>query len=95
MWEFPGGKLKEDESIPAGIERELAEELHLRTIQTGEVLCRICREGIEVHFIEVTVTGEPALFEHQAVRWCAVSELKSIPLCPADEVFVNEKLLDT
>ena len=37
-WEFPGGKLKPDESKDEGIRRELSEELRLEVVSVGETL---------------------------------------------------------
>lgn len=37
LWEFPGGKVEENEVIYSALEREIEEELGCRIVTTGEV----------------------------------------------------------
>lgn len=94
FWEFPGGKLRDGESIFDATRRELAEELKVEVINIGESLFEASDPGSEflIEFVEVEVQGEPKAIEHQEVRWCSQAELASLSLAPADEKFVRERL---
>lgn len=89
LWEFPGGKLLDGESLETAIRRELLEELALDDLQVGEVLRSIETESIRIHFLTVTCADEPECIEHSALRWCTVAQLTALPLCPTDERFVR------
>lgn len=95
LWEFPGGKLHEDESISEAVARELAEELAVQTTDVGEVLfSRIdARSGFEILFLRASIKGEPVALEHSAIMWCDPAQLLSYPLAPSDHAFVSFFLL--
>ena len=89
LWEFPGGKLDEGESVAEAAARELDEEMELRVEAVGRHLESV-RDGdspFVIEFHEVTVTGEPTPHEHERIGWFAPSELEAMPLAPADRAF--------
>ena len=92
LWEFPGGKVQQEELLEEAIIRELREELNLIVDIVGQQLGRITEEKIAIHFLDVSVTGQMLLREHQDARWCTPAELLDLPLCPIDERFVREIL---
>jgi (d)CTP diphosphatase len=91
LWEFPGGKVQADESIPEAVGRELAEELAVHTTDVGKVLfSRVDqRSGFEILFLHATIEGEPVALEHSAIVWCEPTQLLSYPLAPSDHVFAS------
>ncbi|WP_420125508.1 (deoxy)nucleoside triphosphate pyrophosphohydrolase [Longimicrobium sp.] len=91
LWEFPGGKVHADESIPEAVSRELAEELAVQTTEVGEVLfSRVDqRSGFEILFLHATVEGEPVALEHSEIVWCEPAQLLSYPLAPSDHAFAS------
>lgn len=80
-WEFPGGKAEPGESEPEALERELLEELGVRT----RALERLpgawaVRPGLELRFWAAElVDGDPRpLLEHDELRWLGADELDSV-----------------
>ena len=89
LWEFPGGKLHDGESVTDAIRRELWEELHVEPARVGPVRATIPDKGstFVITFVDVQIRGEPRSTEHEAVEWVTVSELVRYPLAPSDLAF--------
>lgn len=89
LWEFPGGKLEDGESIQEAAQRELAEELGVVVNSCGEQLFVIADPDspfvIEFHPIEIQ--GEPVCLEHAALAWVKVSAMLALDLAPSDQRF--------
>ncbi len=87
-WEFPGGKIEPGETPEESLERELREELAIQ-VSIGEFLCSAFYEGEGVS-LELLVyrvqrlKGEPALIEHQDIRWVRPNELAALDLADSD-----------
>ena len=86
MWEFPGGKLDEGETLASAARRELREELDLEVVAVGETRLVVRDPGspFAIHFVEVEVQGTPIPHEHAELRWCSPEELTGMRLAPAD-----------
>jgi A/G-specific adenine glycosylase len=88
LWEFPGGKQEEGESIPATIRREMAEELAI-TVEVGEELIRLDhayshkRLRFVVHLCR-WLAGEPQPLASQQVRWVEPADLDAYPFPAAN-----------
>lgn len=91
LWEFPGGKVLEDETRNDAVRRELAEELELEATDVGDVLYSAADDGSPylIEFVETRATGTPVLHEHSEVGWFTVSELGRLALAPADARFTS------
>ena len=91
LWEFPGGKLDEDESPADAAHRELEEELSLSVTRVAAALHTVQDPGspFAIHFHPVSVRGEPVALEHEEVGWFTLKELQGMALAPADERFVR------
>lgn len=87
-WEFPGGKIEENESPQEALMREINEEMNCK-IEIGDKVEHTVYEydfGI-VHlttYICKLIEGEPKLTEHVSIKWLLPSELNSLDWAPAD-----------
>jgi 8-oxo-dGTP diphosphatase len=91
LWEFPGGKTHQGESLAAALKRELSEELAVPTVHVGEPLYQAVdiTAGVEVVFIPAEIQGEPEAREHSSIVWCAREDLLSYSLAPSDRRFAE------
>lgn len=95
LWEFPGGKVQENESDFDAVRRELSEELNVRTVEVGDTLCEVPDPGTEflIVFKDVSIIGDPQALEHATLCWATPLEMIGFRLAPSDEVFVHRYLL--
>lgn len=91
LWEFPGGKMDQGESIQQAVTRELAEELNVETQGVGQVLFVATDDlsGYEIQFVPTRIFGEPVALEHSEITWCDRNHLISYALAPSDEAFAK------
>ena len=87
-WEFPGGKIEDDESPEAALAREIEEELGIRItvrahLDTTTHTYPFASVTLDTYFAEIR-DGEPFPSEHSELRWCAAGELKDLDWAPAD-----------
>ncbi|WP_297216696.1 (deoxy)nucleoside triphosphate pyrophosphohydrolase [uncultured Desulfovibrio sp.] len=94
FWEFPGGKLEQNERPLDALCRELREELTIHVQRAA--FWRLAEHdyperGIHVrlHFFHVTAfLGTPCRAEGQTLRWVHASEALTLPFLPADRAIV-------
>lgn len=78
-WEFPGGQVRAGETPEQALERELAEELGVRT-RTGTLVCSVLYHN-EMIFLDLIVyrsslvTGNFTLTDHREMAWVSPSDL--------------------
>jgi len=92
-WEFPGGKVADNESPYDGLVRELREELgievHAAEPITAYTHCYPDR-NVLLDLWQVTLyEGTPTSVEGQAIKWVAVSELEQAGLLDADKPMIE------
>lgn len=92
-WEFPGGKITQDESLEECIIREIDEELSMNIVICGKldpVEYDYGHKQVRLYpFICDTIDELPFLSEHLAYRWIKDEDLKSIDFCEADLVVAS------
>ena len=89
LWEFPGGKQEENETIKECIVREISEELDVKCV-VEDFLLEVVKEYAHGEFklevykarIEDCSTLKPLV--HQALRWVKIKELDDYEFPPAD-----------
>ncbi|HOS48866.1 MAG TPA: (deoxy)nucleoside triphosphate pyrophosphohydrolase [Bacteroidia bacterium] len=94
LWEFPGGKIEENEEAKFALEREIKEELNINISSL-------------IPFIDYTYYGENMILEmqsfkcfsadtithltdHDRVEWIKACDIDHYPLAPADLVIAEE-----
>jgi 8-oxo-dGTP diphosphatase len=83
-WEFPGGKLEENESSKEALVRELHEELGIKVI-SANLWFQHTHQYPDKHVnLEIclvsTFRGEPYSKEKQTLAWVGLEEVSSFPL---------------
>jgi 8-oxo-dGTP diphosphatase len=95
-WEFPGGKIKEQESPETCLVREVMEELGLR-VTVGLALQNVnhayAEFSVTLHpFLCTIAAGAITLHEHKAVKWLPPTRLLSLDWAAADLPIIAEYL---
>ena len=95
-WEFPGGKVEQDETAEACVIRELKEELGLKVKIIKAMVPAVHINGSQqirlIPFLCSIVSGEITLVEHKACRWLHPAELMDLDWAPADIPVVQQYL---
>ena len=92
-WEFPGGKIEENETPQETVVREIREEL--------DAVIEVSHYGVGVEYdypdFHLSMDclfcslkeGKIRLLEHEAARWLRLNELRQVNWLPADELVVG------
>ena len=88
LWEFPGGKVEPEETLPRCLRREIQEELGFR-VKVGEFITSIDHAythfKITLHAFECTVvSGEPQALQVEDFKWVRLSELGKFAFAKTD-----------
>jgi len=95
FWEFPGGKVEDNESFLECLLREIKEELSI-DVQIHWPLSPAVFPYAEDKVVKLFpfvcswIAQEISLLEHQEVRWVGKEELLHLNWAPADRPIVNE-----
>lgn len=93
-WEFPGGKIEDNETPELCIVRELKEELSIDFLIREKLSTVVHDYGhiiVEmIPFLGITSSSKIILFEHLALEWVLPEQLLSFDLAPADIPIVKE-----
>ena len=93
QWEFPGGKVRNGEDLPAAVRRELEEELAIQAEVGGEVFRlrhRYPDRYVEVIFFAITnYHGEVRNQVFEALEWALRAKLPEYNFLEADRELVD------
>ena len=93
-WEFPGGKIEENETPEEAIVREIYEELNTEIIVDG-FLTTVEYDYPQFHLLMDCFwcsikEGHLQLVEHEAAKWLPLKNLRQVRWLPADILVVEE-----
>ncbi|HEV8335186.1 MAG TPA: (deoxy)nucleoside triphosphate pyrophosphohydrolase [Candidatus Polarisedimenticolia bacterium] len=95
-WEFPGGKVKEGETVASALVRELEEELGIAVpagrLAAVETIRHRYPGGpeVEIHFFAVSeFSGEPLNRAFEKIAWVAPADLPGYDFLEADRPLVG------
>jgi 8-oxo-dGTP diphosphatase len=93
LWELPGGKVRDGESPPAALIRELREELGIETEVGDPVTFAVHEEPgrriLLLFYNAEILAGEPQSLEGQALAWVPPRRLVDYDTPPADAQLVQ------
>lgn len=95
-WEFPGGKVRTDESLEQALTRELREELGATLVKSREIgsvrhQYGTTTEELEIHFFVAEIAElaiQPAVFEQ--VAWVLPKELSQYDFLAANRELIAQ-----
>ena len=93
-WEFPGGKVENDETPEQCLKRELKEEFDI-DVSVGEYLgsSTYHYDHISIELMAYRtfwVGGSMSLKDHDDFKWVSVGQLENYDFAPADIPFVEK-----
>lgn len=91
-WEFPGGKVDEDETHEDALRREISEELNTGISRVRKIFYTshtYPERIVELHFYRGELTGEPQPMLGQDIRWITREEFGALDFPPADAELID------
>lgn len=94
LWEFPGGKKEDNETLEECLVREIKEELGI-DIMVGDFLCSVkhlinCQYAIELFaFKAVALSHKFRLKDHDEIKWVNIEDLQTYNFFEPDRVIVK------
>ena len=87
-WEFPGGKVKQNETLKEALSREILEELNVNI----EIHSKVAKERYQDHEINIVlhyymcslIDNDIVLSEHEAIEWVKKQDFLKYEFVPGD-----------
>ncbi len=94
LWEFPGGKQNEGESLEECLVREIEEETGLRVVvgeKKRDVVHHYTDQSVHLHFFSCRpIEGDPRPIGCADIAWIRPEEFADYAFPPADEPVVSD-----
>ena len=96
-WEYPGGKLENDEKEDDALKRELKEEFSIEA-SIGKYLTESFYEYDSINinlkaYLVDSFSGDFKLADHDKIEWIKIEDTKKYDFAPAD-IPINDYLLE-
>ncbi|NKF52253.1 8-oxo-dGTP diphosphatase MutT [Shewanella sp. WXL01] len=97
-WEFPGGKVEQDETVTQALIRELAEEVNLKVADSTPFM-EISHDYpdkhvlLDIHLV-TNFSGEAKGLEQQQIAWVDINELKNYQFPEANKPILDKLLAE-
>ena len=96
-WEFPGGKIENNETQQECLKRELKEELNI-DVAVGKLCTEVIHDYGDVNINLIVyyctiVEGEISISVHDRYKWVRINDLLEYKLLPAD-IPVAKKVME-
>ncbi|QBF83243.1 8-oxo-dGTP diphosphatase MutT [Shewanella maritima] len=97
-WEFPGGKVEQDETVTQALIRELAEEVNLEVADSTPFM-EISHDYpdkhvlLDIHLV-TNFSGEAKGLEQQQIAWVDVNELENYQFPEANKPILDKLLAE-
>lgn len=95
-WEFPGGKVEENETFEQALEREYLEEFCIK-VSVGKPIAEVKffhkEKPIALHAYEIMFPEDDyswVLSEHTDVKWATLEEISMLPFVDSDLLLIPE-----
>jgi 8-oxo-dGTP diphosphatase len=96
MWEFPGGRVEDDETDASALKREVRHRLGAE-IEVGKLISFVSHPYehyvVDLFLYECAIVdGTPEVRNVNAFKWVTSAEFDQYPFTPADEASMNKLL---
>lgn len=99
LWEFPGGKKKDNETLEECVVREIKEELGI-DIEVRDFVCSVkhpinCQYAIELYaFKAIPLNNTYYLKDHDEIKWVNIEDLQTYNFFEPDRVVIDVLIKD-